>query len=198
MAHSYPKGIDADILVARFAENIRGKVVLTTGVSPGGLGATFVEAIARASPKLLILAGRSSSKVEATASKIKEINAAIAIRVLPLDLASFASCRSAAAAVNAYPEPLDVLVNNAGIMAVPYAQTEDGLESQFQANHLGHFLLTNLLMPKLLAAGPGRQQLGHGSPTSNLTPRSGSFRASSPNGGVTAGCWPTRCTRASS
>ncbi|KAK7964446.1 hypothetical protein PG988_011420 [Apiospora saccharicola] len=82
------------------------------------------------------------------------LNSAVETRLLQLDLGSFASVRKAAQEVNAYAENIDVLVNNAGIMAVPYAQTEDGLESQLQTNHLGHFLFTNLIMDKILASGP--------------------------------------------
>ncbi len=50
---------------------------------------------------------------------------------------------------------VDVLINNAGIMACPYAQTKDGFESQMGTNHLGHFLLTELMLPAIKAAGPG-------------------------------------------
>ena len=157
MAISYPTKTTADSLVAEFGSNIKGKVVLTTGVSPGGLGAYFVEALAQGGPKLLILAGRNPNKTQATADKIRESAPGVDTRVLTLDLASFASCKKAAATVNAYQENIDVLVNNAGIMAAPYAKTEDGHESQFQANHLGHFLFTNLVLPKVLAAlGGGR------------------------------------------
>ena len=57
--------------------------------------------------------------------------------------------------VNAYAEPIDVLINNAGIMAAPYATTVDGLEAQFATNHVGPFLFTNLIMQRVLAAGRG-------------------------------------------
>jgi hypothetical protein len=155
MSPPYSKTICADDLVIEFASQIKEKVILTTGVSPGGLGAFFVEAVAKGSPKLLILAGRNTAKVQQTADKLKEIAPTVLTRVLELDLASFKSCRKAAAEVNSYPETIDVVVNNAGIMAVPYSKTEDGFEMQLQANHLGHFLFTNLILDKVLASGPG-------------------------------------------
>jgi NAD(P)-dependent dehydrogenase (short-subunit alcohol dehydrogenase family) len=69
-----------------------------------------------------------------------------------LDLSSLASVREGAAAVAERVEHLDVLLNNAGIMAVPHSRTADGFESQLGTNHLGHFALTGLLLPTLLAA----------------------------------------------
>ncbi|KAF2444082.1 NAD(P)-binding protein [Karstenula rhodostoma CBS 690.94] len=115
--------------------------------------ALFLEAIAAHNPALLILAGRSPQKIAATAATLAAINPAVKTRALHLDLASQASIRRAAAQVNAYDEDhIDVLVNNAGVMAGPYRTTAEGLEMQFGANHLGHFLFTNLIMEKLLAA----------------------------------------------
>jgi NAD(P)-dependent dehydrogenase (short-subunit alcohol dehydrogenase family) len=143
----------ASAIAADNASNIAGKVVLTTGVTQGGLGATFVETIAQYKPSLLILAGRSTAKTLATASQISKISD-VETRILPLDLASQSNIRAAAQTVLNWPDVphIDVLVNSAGIMAGPYSTTEDGIESQFGANHIGHFLLANLLMPKLLAA----------------------------------------------
>lgn len=134
---------------------IKDKVILTTGVSPGSIGATFVQVIAKHSPKLLILAGRNTTKCEETANSIKSENPSTPTRVLELDLASLAQVRKAAAEVNSYAEPIDVLCNNAGVMAAPYTTTPDGLESQFAINHVGHFFFTNLIMSKLLAAPNG-------------------------------------------
>lgn len=89
-------------------------------------------------------------------SEIKSKSPSTSVRFVPLDLGDFSSIRSAAAAINQTTPKLDVLINNAGIMGVKnYTVTKEGLESQFGANHIGHFLLTNLLMPKILAAGNG-------------------------------------------
>lgn len=155
---------------AAFASQIRGKTVLTTGVSPGGLGAYFVETIAKFQPRLLILAGRDVAKVAATEKVIASIAPGVKTRVLELDLASQVQIRKAATEVNAYEESIDVLVNNAAIMACPYSTTPDGLESQFGTNHIGHFLFTNLIIGKVLAAGPGARVINVSSDGHKLSP----------------------------
>ncbi|KAF6828529.1 short-chain dehydrogenase reductase family [Colletotrichum musicola] len=158
MAPQLDASTNGSDLVKEYASHIRGKTVLVTGVSPGGLGAVFAETIATASPALLILAGRNTSKVQQTASVISTSNPSVATRTLELDLGSLKNARRAAEEVNGWDDVrhIDVLVNNAGIMAVPYAKTEDGYESQFATNHLGHFLFTNLIMGKILAAAAPR------------------------------------------
>lgn len=145
-------------LVQELADKIKGKIILTTGVSPGGLGAHFVETIAAAKPALLILAGRSPTKVQQTADALAKAHPDVKTRTLRLDLASLAAVREAAAEVNSWDDIpyIDVLVNNAAIMAVDHAVSPDGFESQFATNHLGHFLFTNLIMGKILAAGKPR------------------------------------------
>ncbi|KAJ7693557.1 retinol dehydrogenase 13 [Mycena rosella] len=147
----YDATATADALVAELADEIKGKVILTTGVSPGGIGATFVEAIAKAHPALLILAGRNVDKVAAVAALLPE---GVKTRVLQLDLASLAAVRAAADIVRQWKdvEHIDVVVNNAAIMATDFALSPDGFESQLATNHLGHFLFTNLIMDKILAS----------------------------------------------
>ncbi|KAJ5627748.1 short-chain dehydrogenase [Penicillium lividum] len=114
---------------------IRGKVILITGPSIGSLGAEFATTIAPHEPALIILAS-------------------LATRILELDLASQARIRDAADEVNNYDDVpyIDVLVNSSGVMAVPYSQTADDIELQFGVNHIGHFLFTNLIINKLVAA----------------------------------------------
>ena len=160
----------AEDVAEAFALQIRGKTVLTTGVSPGGLGAYFVETIARYQPKLLILATRDISKARETAQAISSASPGVETRLLELDLGSQAQIRKAAEEVNAYAEPIDVLVNNAGVMACPYSTTKDGLESQFGTNHIGHFLFTNLIMAKIIAAGPGARTISVSSDGHRLSP----------------------------
>ncbi len=149
-----PPKNSASILVRTHADKIKGKVILTTGVSPGGLGAIFLQAIIKAEPRVLILAGRNTVKSNETARLLKAGNPGVEIRVLELNLASLAAVRTAAATVNGWDDVpnIDVLVNNAGVMALDYALTADGYETHFAANHLGHFLFTNLIMDKLLAS----------------------------------------------
>ncbi|KAI1153714.1 WW domain-containing oxidoreductase [Nemania diffusa] len=145
-------------LVEELASEISGKVILVTGVSPKGLGALFVEAVAKATPSMLILAGRNTIKTSQTADTVKAINAKIKTRVLELDLSSLAAVRSAAAVVQSWDDVprIDVLVNNAGIMAVGYKVSPDGYESQLATNHLGPFLFTNLILDKILASDTPR------------------------------------------
>ena len=150
MVTGYNNKTKATEVASNLASHIAGKVILTTGVTPNGLGAFFVETIAKHNPALLILAGRSASKVQATADRIKSTSPDVETRIVILDLASQAQIRDAAKQVLGYPEPIDVVVNSAGIMAGPYALTKEGIESQFGSNHIGHFLFTNLIMSKIL------------------------------------------------
>jgi NAD(P)-dependent dehydrogenase (short-subunit alcohol dehydrogenase family) len=115
-----------------------GRTVVVTGAN-SGLGEVTARELARVGAKV-ILAVRNTAKGDAAAAGMPGD-----VEVRPLDLQNLASVRAFADGVDA----VDVLVNNAGIMAVPYAQTVDGLESQIGTNHLGHFALTNLLLPKV-------------------------------------------------
>ncbi|KAI1089022.1 WW domain-containing oxidoreductase [Rostrohypoxylon terebratum] len=144
----------ASQLTQELAAEIKGKVVLTTGVSPKGLGAIFVNAIAKAQPGLLILAGRNTTKVNQTAEDIKAVDPTVKTKILQLDLGSLAGARSAAEEVNSWTDvpAIDVLVNNAGIMAPDFQLSPEGFESQFATNHLGPFLFTNLIIDKILAS----------------------------------------------
>ena len=133
--------------------SIENKTVLITGVTSGGLGAGFATVIAPYRPSLIILAARDISKAEETAREIKTAAPSVTTRILELDLDSQTQIRKAAKEVLSYKEHIDVLVNNAGLMAPPFRLTKDGLESQFGINHIGHFLFTNLIMKKLVAPG---------------------------------------------
>ncbi|EIT76353.1 dehydrogenase [Aspergillus oryzae 100-8] len=141
-------------LVRHYAPQIAGKIILITGVSPGSLGESFVKQVAVAQPAMFILASRSTSKMQNFIDELGTAYPSIKVKPLYLNLLSFADVRKAAETVNSWTDVphIDVLVNNAGIMAVPYNLTEDGFESQFQTNHLSHFLFTNLLMGKILAS----------------------------------------------
>lgn len=144
-------------VAADCAVSIKDKVVLITGVSPSGLGAAFALTIAKHAPRLLILAGRSISNAEKTAADIAAVAPSVSTRILKLDLSSQRQVREAAREVNDYQEQIDVLMNNSGIMAVPFELTEDGIESQFGTNHIGHFLFTNLILNKLASSADGKQ-----------------------------------------
>jgi NAD(P)-dependent dehydrogenase (short-subunit alcohol dehydrogenase family) len=88
-------------------------------------------------------------------ARIAKASPDVKVQFIRLDLGSLKSVRKAAAEINSQVAKIDLLINNAAIMACPYAKTEDGIESQFGTNHIGHFLLTKLLMDKIIAAGPG-------------------------------------------
>lgn len=132
--------------------DLAGKVIVVTGAN-SGIGFEAAKEFARKGAKT-ILACRSMEKAE---SALVEIQAEIPnapAEIMQLDLASLASVRQFAAAFKVKYEQLDVLVNNAGIMMVPYGITEDSFERQFGTNHLGHFALTGLLFD-LLTNTPG-------------------------------------------
>jgi NAD(P)-dependent dehydrogenase (short-subunit alcohol dehydrogenase family) len=115
-----------------------GRTVIVTGAN-SGLGEVTARELARVGAKV-ILAVRTTSKGDTAAKGM-----AGDVEVRKLDLQDLASIREFADGVDA----VDVLINNAGIMAVPLARTVDGFESQFGTNHLGHFALTNLLLAKV-------------------------------------------------
>ncbi|GCB27224.1 short-chain dehydrogenase TIC 32, chloroplastic [Aspergillus awamori] len=150
---SYSFQTSAEQVAQDCQDAIANKTVLVTGVSPGGLGAEFAKVIAIHSPSLIILASRDILKAQQTAQEIANIAPGVATRLLELDLRSQAQVRNAAKEVLTYKEDIDVLVNNAGVMASPFSLTEDGIESQFATNHVGHFLFTNLIMEKLVHPG---------------------------------------------
>jgi NAD(P)-dependent dehydrogenase (short-subunit alcohol dehydrogenase family) len=131
---------------------IVGKTVLITGTTPGGLGAVFALIIAKHAPASIILATRSISKAEQTARDIVAVSNTIRTHCIEVDLEDPDSVRQAADKVNALDECIDVIVNNAAIMGTSFTKTKGGIERHFAANHVGHFLLTNLLLFKILAA----------------------------------------------
>lgn len=115
-----------------------------------GLGKKMITQLAKHCPKEIFLAARTPSKAHASIEDIKKIVPNANISHLKLDLSSFASVRTAADEFIARSDQLDLLVNNTGIMAVPLSMTEDGYEIHFGTCHMGHFLLTKMLMPNLL------------------------------------------------
>lgn len=116
-------------------------------MADGGLGAEAALSIASASPGLLILSARSVSKLEPVKKSILSQYPDVSLHSLSMDLGSMDSIRKAVKEIQATGDvKIDVLINNAGIMAAPYSETADGLESQFGVGHIGHFLFTNLLL----------------------------------------------------
>jgi NAD(P)-dependent dehydrogenase (short-subunit alcohol dehydrogenase family) len=112
--------------------------VIVTGAN-SGLGLVTARELARVGAKTILAVRNTTKGDEAAATMTGDVE------VRKLDLQDLSSVREFAAGVDS----VDVLINNAGIMAVPYALTVDGFESQIGTNHLGHFALTNLLLPKI-------------------------------------------------
>nr|WP_301539764.1 oxidoreductase [Nocardioides sp. zg-DK7169] len=131
-----------------------GRTVLVTGTSVGGLGHHTALELARRGARV-VLAGRTEERLDETTAAICEEVPAASLERLVVDLSDLASVRRAGAAA-ADLGGIDVLVNNAGVMGTPYSRTADGLELQMATNHFGPFLLTGLLLPRLVASGAGR------------------------------------------
>jgi NAD(P)-dependent dehydrogenase (short-subunit alcohol dehydrogenase family) len=127
-----------------------GRVGVVTGAN-SGLGLIIARELARAGAKV-VMACRNTSKGEEARFRIQDVVPSADVSVVSLDLADLASVRAFAARVADEHPQLDLLINNAGVMAPPRRTTVDGFESQFGTNHLGHFALTGLLLAPLLAA----------------------------------------------
>jgi NAD(P)-dependent dehydrogenase (short-subunit alcohol dehydrogenase family) len=135
--------------------DLSGKLAVVTGASTG-LGEETARALA-AHGAAVVLAVRDIGRGEAAAQRIRDsVGGSLELEVRQLELGSLADVRAFAAAFLADHDRLDLLVNNAGVMATPHGTTSDGFELQFGSNHLGHFLLGTLLAPALIAAAPSR------------------------------------------
>jgi len=127
--------------------DLTGKVIIVTGAN-SGIGYEAAKEFARKGAQT-ILACRSFDKAQRALNQIQAEVSTAKVEVMQLNLASQKSIHGFAEAFKSKYDHLDVLVNNAGIMMVPYGTTEDGFERQFGANHLGHFALTGLLIDLL-------------------------------------------------
>ncbi|PQE07447.1 Short-chain dehydrogenase protein [Rutstroemia sp. NJR-2017a BBW] len=154
-------------VVAAFPQSVSGKTftptsktnslttlpVVITGPTPGGLGAQTALFLASAKPASILLLGRSESKALPTVQEVQAASPSTKIQFVQCDLGSYSSIRAAAQTVLSIAPKIHVLINNAGVMApAEYRTTAEGVEVQFGSNHIGHFLLTNLLLPGLEAA----------------------------------------------
>ncbi|EFJ21828.1 hypothetical protein SELMODRAFT_106485 [Selaginella moellendorffii] len=132
-AEEVAQGIDAKNLTA----------IVTGGAS--GIGAEVVRILAKQGARVVIAARNKEAAERARAAMEKELPGA-SVQCMELDLASLASVRGFVEDFKKSGLPLNLLINNAGLMFCPFSLTADGVESQFATNHLGHFLLTNLLL----------------------------------------------------
>ena len=134
--------------------DLAGMTVFITG-GASGLGTETARAIA-AHGAHVVIAARDPDKAEAAAAQVRAATGSDKVETITCDLASLASVRACAAEARQRFEKIDLLINNAGVMACPLGKTADGFEMQFGTNHVGHFLLTNLLLP-LVENGTGKR-----------------------------------------
>lgn len=124
------------------------RIMIVTGAN-AGLGYETALSLAKKGAKV-VMACRSITKAEAAKNKIEKAHPNADLEIMQIDLSSLKSVRNFASEYQKKYDKLDVLINNAGVMAPPYSKTEDGFELQLGANYLGHFLLTGLLLDTLI------------------------------------------------
>lgn len=129
--------------------SLQNRVAVVTGGN-SGVGYQTALALSRKGARIVI-AARSAEKCAQAVQAIRRAVPGANVETIALDLADLASVRACAEKFRARFQSLDILVNNAGVMAIPYRRTADNFEMQFGTNHLGHFALTGLLLPVLLA-----------------------------------------------
>nr|CAG8639582.1 365_t:CDS:2 [Entrophospora candida] len=143
--------------------DLTGKVVIVTGGNTG-IGYVTSRELARKNAHVFILS-RSIEKGTTAVEKIKQETGNQHIEFLQLDLQSLKSVKGCAESFLARKLPLHILINNAGIMATEFSLTVDGIQDQFGTNHIGHFLLTKLLLPTIESSAPSRivivSSIGH-------------------------------------
>lgn len=134
--------------------DLNGTVAVVTGAA-SGIGSETARALASKGAHV-VLCGRTDASLIAAEKGITATLPSASLSRIAFDLSDHASIRRGAAAIlEQYPK-IDILINNAGIMACPLTRTTEGHELQFATNHTGHFLLTGLLVPALVAAGSSR------------------------------------------
>lgn len=134
--------------------DLTGKTIVVTGGN-SGIGFEAARELARKRAHV-ILACRDLAKARDAIAQIHALQPSVSLEAMQLDLASLESVHRFARDFQAKGVPLDVLCNNAGVMAIPYRKTAEGFEMQLGTNHLGHFALTGLLLEQLLAAPAAR------------------------------------------
>ncbi|MCP3995318.1 MAG: SDR family NAD(P)-dependent oxidoreductase [bacterium] len=134
--------------------NLNGKVAVVTGAN-GGLGLESAKALAGKGAHV-VMAARNQSKAAAARDEIFSAHPEASLEIVELDLGSFDSTKAASAQIAADHPKIDILINNAGLMAMPERRSADGYEMQFGVNHLGHWLFTAGLLKQILAADRAR------------------------------------------
>lgn len=133
----------------------KDRIAIVTGAS-GGMGRATAALLAAEHGMKVLLLVRDAKRGQAAVDEVNRRSGRNDAEMVLGDLASFSSIRAAAAEIAERVEHIDVLVNNAGVVTIKREETEDGFERQLGVNHLGHFLLTGLLLPLLLRSTAGR------------------------------------------
>ena len=144
-------GLDGTL---RLMADMSGKTVVVTGANTG-IGKETAVALARVGARVVVTS-RDAAKGEAAVRDIRADSGSGAVEVLPLDLADQRSIRAFADELLAATDRIDVLVNNAGIVLAHRTETVDGFETTFGVNHLGSFVVTDLLLDRIRASAPAR------------------------------------------
>jgi NAD(P)-dependent dehydrogenase (short-subunit alcohol dehydrogenase family) len=134
--------------------DLSGKVAVVTGAN-GGLGFESAKALAGAGVHV-VMAARNQTTAQTARNEILAVLPDASLEIVPLDLGSLESVRQAAKTITDTHPAVDILMNNAGVMAMPEGRTVDGFETQLGIDHLGHWVLTARLLPSLLAADAAR------------------------------------------
>ena len=134
--------------------DLTGKIAIVTGGN-SGLGYETALALAQKGAQVIV-ASRDATKGQEAVSRLQSQHLKGSVTFMQLDLANLASVRTFAEKFSGQFKTLDLLINNAGVMAIPYRTTADGFEMQFGTNHLGHFALTGLLLPVILRTPKAR------------------------------------------
>lgn len=178
----------SETVVQALGSQIAGRTFLVTGAGAQSLGGWAALYLSQGSPEHIILVSRTKHNVEPVMEEIASVNPAVKTRFVPCELSDQDSVRAAASAIRARYPAINVIINNAAMLGGPaYATDRHGIELQLSTNHLGHFLLTNLLMPSVLAAGRGARIINVSCHEHRLSP----FRFDDYNfsGGATYDMW---------
>ncbi|KAF2193657.1 short-chain dehydrogenase [Zopfia rhizophila CBS 207.26] len=141
-------------VIGTFASQIKGRTFVITGAGKPSIGSQIATSLAKKSPAHILIVSRTVKKVELALEDVGAIDPSVKTTFVQVDLSDHDSVRRAAKEILAAAPKIDVLINSAGNMALKeYSVDKQGIEMQLSGNHVGHFLLTNLLVPALLAAG---------------------------------------------
>lgn len=151
---SYPPTLHLDTVIAEHTRDMTGRVAAITGTT-SGTGYVCARELAKRGATVLLL-NRASSRADASLARLREEVPDGRFEAITCDLQDLASVRAAAAAITAKYDRLDVLCNNAGVMALGDLATRDGYDVQMQTNCISHFLLTRELLPLLRTSDDAR------------------------------------------